>query len=170
MTLLTLWIIAADLAGELPSGGTAAAVELPPWAGPVFTLAGLIGGWVIAVVLKVLRGPVEVKDLWTENRALRAELGSLRADHTGRIDAVNAKVDKLLRERQTQRTYNRAFADGFDAQSRLIERMVDETGVRPKYGPGEHEAIERARALPRVDVELDDDDDLTPEQNGILTT
>lgn len=145
----------------IPSGGIAAPIELPVWAGPTFTLAGVVITASVFVIVKLLRGPVEVKDLWGENRELRAEVKAVRASTDAAIASVNLKLDSLLREREIQRTYNRAFADGFDAQSRIIERMVQETGVHPKYGPGEHEAIERARAL-RLAVESEEGDDLSP--------
>lgn len=135
-----------ELLAGLPAGGSAAPVELPIWAGPTFTLIGVVITALGLVINNLIRKPTQVTDLWAENRNLRSEVNQIRE-----------AVDKLLRERDTQRTYNRAFADGFDAQSRIIERMIGETGVHPKYGPGEHEAIERARAL-RAAVETDDEE------------
>jgi hypothetical protein len=104
--------------------------------GPAATLlVGLITTLGLLVVRK-LRGPVTVQDLWAENRQLRTDL-----------DAVSQKVDGLVRYRETQLTVNRIMGEGFDALSGYVERTSAEAGVKPEFTSAEHDAVERARAL-----------------------
>jgi hypothetical protein len=112
--------------------------EVPAWLAPVATLAvGVISAAALVIVRRI-RGPVTIQDLWGENRQLRKDL-----------DAISRKVDALLLSRETQLNINRVMGEGFDAQSALIER----TGTATFLTPQEQSAIDKARALR-------DDDDL----------
>ena len=91
---------------------------------------------IVTLVVRLARTPVEVRDLWAENRALRAD-----------IEALSVKVDSLIEDRETQLSVNRIMGEGFDALSNYVERESELAGRRPRFSHREHDAIERARAL-----------------------
>lgn len=91
---------------------------------------------VVTLIVRLTRAPVEVRDLWAENRALRAD-----------YEELNTKVDSLIQDRETQLSVNRIMGEGFDALSNYVERESELAGRRPTFTPREHQAIERARAL-----------------------
>lgn len=119
-------IIAAETSGP----------ELPPWVGVGATILCAVIAALGVVIVRLLRGPVEVKDLWAENRLLRTDLAR-----------VEGKVDALLRDREKQITVNRTMVDGFDALSNYVEREAEAAGRPPRFTRAEHEAIETAKAL-----------------------
>lgn len=104
--------------------------------GPAATLAVAAIGALGLIIVRRLRGPVTVQDLWAENRSLRDDLTE-----------VSRKVDQLVRNEQVQLGVNRIMGEGFDALSGYVERTSDEAGIKPAYTRAEHESIERARAL-----------------------
>lgn len=88
------------------------------------------------VIVRRLKGPVTIQDLWAENRQLRTDL-----------DAVSQKVDRLVQGRETQLAVNRIMGEGFDALSAYVERDTDARDTKPVFTRAEHDAIARARAL-----------------------
>ena len=122
---------------------------IPAWVAPVATVAVALISATALVIVRRIRGPVTIQDLWGENRQLRKDL-----------DAISRKVDGLLLSRETQLNLNRTMGEGFDAQAALIER----TRVADGFTPQEVTAVERARAMRQ-------DDDLwnTLQHNPITT-
>jgi len=102
---------------------------VPWWVGPAVAITVAVLGALGLIITRIVRGPVEIKDLWAENRLLRAD------------------VDLLMKERKVQQTFNRIVGKGYDALSNVVERMTEETGIQPKYQGTEHDDIARARAL-----------------------
>jgi hypothetical protein len=122
----------------------AAEAGVPPTAWITFgggLLAAIIGG-VVALIVRVTRTPVQIQDLWAENR-------KLREDHT----ALEGKVERLILSRETQLNINRIMGEGFDALSNYVEREAEIAGRMPRFTQREHEAIDKARAL-RADEDL----------------
>ena len=116
--------------------------ELPGWVGPlVATVVALVGAAGLIIVRKV-RGPVAIQDLWAENRKLREEM-----------ETLDQKVDRLFQASQMQLTVNRIMGDGFDALSNYVERDAAQSGRPPAFTKPEHTAIERARALRSDDTQ-----------------
>lgn len=106
--------------------------QLPAWVIPgASVMVALIGALALVIVRKI-RGPVAIQDLWDENRKLRAD-----------VDKLGEKVDGLIESRETQLNVNRVMGEGFDALSHGIERLE----VKPSFTRTEHAAIERARAV-----------------------
>lgn len=117
---------------------TGTPVEIPSWlviASPWIVAA--IGAAALIIVRKV-RGPVTIQDLWAENRTLRKDVTTLQAQVSG-----------LIRASTTQLSVNRVMGEGFDA----LHSAVDRSEVHITYTRAERDAIARARALR-------DDDDL----------
>jgi hypothetical protein len=114
--------------------------DLPGWVIPGATvIAALLGATALVIVRKV-RGPVAIQDLWAENRLQRTEM-----------TAMNLRVDALVSGRESDRNIIRIISEGFRALSDVVDRQVH-NGVQPKIFPDEEKAIERARAV------VDDDD------------
>lgn len=111
--------------------------DLPGWAIPGASVMVALIGAVALLVVRRVRGPVTIQDLWKENRQLRTDL-----------EKTDAKVEALMRSQQTQITINRVMGEGFDALSGGVERM----SVKPTFTPVEHDAISRARALRQDDL------------------
>jgi hypothetical protein len=110
------------------------------WVGPFASiLVAVIGGAVVLIVRKV-RGPVVIQDLWAENRLLRKDIGELEL-------RLGLKIDALSMAHDAQLTVNRIMGDGFDALSSYVERTSVVTKAKPVFTEEEHRAIERARAL-----------------------
>lgn len=106
--------------------------EIPAWV-PIASpwVVAAIGALALLLVRK-LRGPVTIQDLWAENRSLRADLTTVQ-------DQVNA----LITASNTQLAVNRTLGDGFDAMTAAVERSE----VDIHFTRAEQEAIDRARAL-----------------------
>ena len=109
---------------------------IPAWVAPVASLCVAVIGATALVIVRKIRGPVTIQDLWAENRQLREDL-----------DAISSKVDTLVAGRETQLTVNRIMGEGFDALSAYVERDSEERGTTPAFTRAEHNAIDRARAL-----------------------
>lgn len=109
--------------------------EIPGWVVPGASVLVAVIGALALMIVRLIRGPVAIQDLWTENRELRKDLKSLET-----------KVDGLIADRESQLTVNRIMGEGFDALSGYVERTT-EHGMKPTYTHAEHTAIERARAL-----------------------
>jgi hypothetical protein len=109
--------------------------EIPGWVVPGASVLVAVIGALALMIVRLIRGPVAIQDLWTENRELRKDLKSLET-----------KVDGLIADRESQLTVNRIMGEGFDALSGYVERTT-EHGMKPTYTHVEHMAIERARAL-----------------------
>jgi hypothetical protein len=109
--------------------------EIPGWVVPGASVLVAVIGALALMIVRLIRGPVAIQDLWTENRELRKDLKSLET-----------KVDGLIADRESQLTVNRIMGEGFDALSGYVERTT-EHGMKPTYTLSEHMAIERARAL-----------------------
>ena len=122
---------------------------IPSWVAPVATVAVALISAVALVIVRRIRGPVTIQDLWGENRQLRKDL-----------DAISRKVDALLLSRETQLNINRTMGEGFDAQAALIER----TRVADGFTPQEATAVGRARAM------REDDDLWNTLQHNPITT
>lgn len=113
-------------------------VQLPGWlvtASPWIVAA--IGAAAV-VLVRLIRGPVTIQDLWKENRQLRADIAEL-----------STKVNTLAAAQATQFAVNRIQGEGFDALLAAVER----SGVKLNFTPQERESIAKARAL-RADDEL----------------
>lgn len=106
--------------------------NIPPWSVPVASVVGAaIAGTALIIVRKV-RGPVTVQDLWAENRQLRAD-----------VDIQGQQIQALMRAQNTQINVNQDIGFGFDAVLNYIDRTVAE----PEFTVNERSAIDRARAL-----------------------
>lgn len=113
-------------------------VDLSAWLVPGATVLAAALGAVGLLVVRIVRGPVTIQDLWKENRQLRIDLAK-----------TDAKVDRLMQSYQHQMTVNRVMGEGFDALSNYVERT---SGAVPSFTWQEREAVERARALRSDDL------------------
>lgn len=93
--------------------------------GPLITLAVAIITALTLVVVALLRKPVQITDLWAENRLLKEDMTKL-----------DKKLDRVIENQ-------RVIGDGFIAQSDAIERG----GVTPVYTESEREKVDRAKRL-----------------------
>lgn len=137
---LTLW------SAVQPDNGD---VLVPGWLVSLSPLIVALIGALALVVVRLIRGPVTIQDLWAENRKLREDLTT-----------VQGQVRGLMRASNTQLSVNRIMGEGFDALSNAVERSA----VPIHYTPHEHEAIDRARAL-----RSDDDLWFTLEKSALTT-
>lgn len=106
--------------------------ELPPWTGVAATVGIAVIGAISALVVRKVRGPVTIQELWAENRALRAE-----------FTLLDSKVDKLIAHSNAQGIVIRAIGAGFEAQANGIDRLA----VQPTFTSKEQAAIRHAREL-----------------------
>lgn len=104
--------------------------------GPIAVVVSALVGGLVALIVRKVRGPVAVQDLWAENRSLRKDIADVET-------RLGAKIDNLQRGHDAQAKISRVMGDGFDALSSAVERM----SPKPKFTPDEHRAIEAARAL-----------------------
>lgn len=113
--------------------------DFPSWLLPSspFIIA-LIGG-IAALVVRLIRGPVQMQDLWAENRLLRKEMQDIR-------DEVEEMRKAYLSEKQEQMTINRTMGDGFVALSNFVQR-TNSGKTKPAFTEEEDRAIQAARAL-----------------------
>lgn len=107
------------------------------WGLGVTLIVALVGG-MVTLIVRFVRGPVQVQDLWKENRDLRTEMKGLE-------DRLTARIETLQKTLSDQATDASVLAEGFDALSNYVERTSG--GRRPSFNPEELEPIERARAL-----------------------
>lgn len=114
------------------------AAAVPWWVSPAAVVVAAVLSAAALVIVRKVRGPVEIQDLWRENRQLRADLAE-----------TDAKVERLLQSSQHQMTVNRVMGEGFDALSNYVERT---SGAAPAFTLQEREAVQRARALRSDDL------------------
>lgn len=138
---------AGEIMAAAVDGGT-----IGQFLGPSITVGVAVIGALALIIVRLTRQPVEVRDLWAENRALRADLND-----------VEAKVGILMQERGRQADVNRTVGEGFDATLSYIDRESEREGHPPRFTRSEREAIDRARAL-RNEVSDWDDGIPTEEQ------
>lgn len=105
---------------------------IPAWVAPAAVVLAAVVSATALIIVRRVRGPVTIQDLWAENRQLRTDL-----------DAVSVKVDRLIGDRDEKHRVNRIIGDGFDAFEHAIERA----GVVLSFTRLEEQALERARLL-----------------------
>lgn len=108
----------------------------PWWVAPAAVVIAAVVSATALVIVRKIKGPVTIQDLWAENRQLRTDL-----------DAVSRKVDTLVRRGETQLNVTRIYREANTAHEAAIDRHVAEGGTRPTLTRAETEAIERARRL-----------------------
>lgn len=108
----------------------------PWWVAPAAVVVAAVVSATALIVVRKVKGPVTIQDLWAENRQLRTDL-----------DAVSQKVDTLVRQGETRLNVSRVYQAAFNAQESAIDRHVADGGARPMLTRSEHDAIERARRL-----------------------
>jgi hypothetical protein len=153
-------IAASVFLGIVLATAAAPAAIADPGFGPFIVPAAMVVvallGIISALLVRVIRGPVEVRDLWTENRTLRADL-----------EKVDGKVDTLIAEgrkrEEAQHKINRTMGDGFDALSNFVEREAIRIGQPPAFTSDERIAVEKARALRGDDISWPTFTPATPE-------
>lgn len=133
------------IAGLILAAITAKGGDLPAWVIPTATVVAAALGAAALVIVRRMRGPVAIQDLWAENRSLRADLKGMN----DRLQTTDAKVERLMRSYQHQITVNQAMGEGFDALSNYVERT---SGSSPAFTQWEHDAVQRARALRSDDL------------------
>lgn len=126
MTILALSIAAA--AAVVTSENS----EIPPWLVPLTTFVGTVIGAIALVIVRKVRGPVTVQDLWAENRLLRSD-----------VDTQGRQIQALMQAQNTQINVNQDIGFGFDA----LLQYIDRTDTDPDFTVNERSAIDRARAL-----------------------
>lgn len=111
----------------------------PDWLLPSspFIIAAI--GGAVAILVRKIRGPVAVQDLWNENRLLRKEMQEIREE----VDEMRRAYQK---EKEDQAAVNRTMGDGFVALSNFVQR-TNSGKAKPAFTPDEERAIEAARAL-----------------------
>lgn len=112
---------------------------IPDWLLPSspFILAVIGGG--VALIVRKIRGPVAVQDLWAENRLLRKEMSEIRSE----VATLRKNYEEEKRE---QGIVNRTMGDGFVALSGYVQR-TNVGKAKPSFTEEEERAIEAAKAL-----------------------
>jgi len=105
---------------------------IPAWVAPAAVVAAALVSAAALIIVRRVRGPVTIQDLWAENRQLRKDL-----------DVVSGKVDTLIEDRDEKHRVNRIIGEGFDALDNAVERA----GVALRFTRLEEQALDRARAL-----------------------
>lgn len=100
---------------------------LPSWVAPSVVIAAAILALIGVVLGVVLRKPVQITELWTENRQLRSDM-----------DAMDQKFTRKLRQIVAGQ---QIVGKGFVALSETVE----EAKVKLTYTPERFKAIEAAR-------------------------
>lgn len=115
------------------------AMPFPDWLLPSspFILALIAGG--ITLIVRKIRGPVVIQDLWAENRLLRKEMQEIRDE----ITAFRVERDA---ERKAQGIRDQTMNYGFIALSGFIER-THANKAKPQFTADEERAINAARDL-----------------------
>lgn len=108
----------------------------PWWVAPAAVVVAAIVSATALVIVRKLKGPVTIQDLWAENRQLRTDL-----------NAVSAKVDTLVQVRATERAESRTVGEGFDALSAYVDRDSEARGTAPLFTRSERAAIEAAKRV-----------------------
>lgn len=108
----------------------------PWWVAPAAVVAAAAISALALVIVRKLKGPVTIQDLWAENRQLRTDL-----------NAVSAKVETLIQVRATERAESRIVGEGFDALSAAVDRDSEARGTAPLFTPRERAAIDAARRV-----------------------
>lgn len=106
-----------------------ASIDLPGWVGPTVTILAALIVLMGVVLGVVLRKPVAVTDLWTENRSLRADMNALDKKYTEKFNVIVANQQTI--------------GEGFIALSDTVE----EAKVKLAFTPERSAAIEKARTL-----------------------
>lgn len=114
-------------------------IAVPDWLLPSspFILALIAGG--VTLLVRKIRGPVAVQDLWAENRLLRKEMGEIRVE----VAAMRATYEA---ERRAQSQRDQTMNAGFIALSGFVER-THASKAKPQFTPEEERAINAARDL-----------------------
>lgn len=108
----------------------------PWWVAPAAVVAAAAISALALVIVRKLKGPVTIQDLWAENRQLRTDL-----------NAVSAKVETLIQVRATERAESRIVGEGFDALSAAVDRDSEARGTAPLFTPRERAAIDAAKRV-----------------------
>ncbi len=134
------WVQTFKAVGE----ETIESLQFPDWLLPSspFILAVIAG--VVTLIVRKIRGPVAVQDLWAENRLLRKEMSEIRAE----VDLLRQAYEK---EKKEQGIVNRTMGDGFVALSGYVQR-TNLGKTKPAFTPDEEHAIEAAKALLGDDI------------------
>ena len=113
----------------------------PWWVAPAAVVAVATVSAIALVIVRKLKGPVTIQDLWAENRQLRTDL-----------NAVSAKVDTLVQVRATERAEGRIVGEGFDALAAYVDRDSEARGTAPLFTPRERAAIDAAKRVREDDT------------------
>lgn len=130
MSLRSVAAVGAEVINTMP---------FPDWLLPSspFILAVIAGG--VTLLVRKIRGPVAVQDLWAENRLLRKEMQEIR-------DQVMKMQLTYETERRAQSQRDQTMNSGFIALSNFVERS--HTGrAKPQFTAEEERAINAARDL-----------------------
>lgn len=113
----------------------------PWWVAPAAVVGAALVSAIALVIVRKLKGPVTIQDLWAENRQLRTDL-----------NAVSAKVDTLVQVRATERAESRIVGEGFDALAAYVDRDAEARDTVPLFTPRERAAIEAAKRVREDDT------------------
>lgn len=97
--------------------------------GALMAACGVVLTALTALIVAVVRKPVAVTDLWTENRSLRSDMDAMDAKFTSRLDTVLERTQIL--------------GDGFIALSDTVE----EAKVKLVFTADRQKKIQAARSI-----------------------
>lgn len=109
---------------------------IPAWVAPAAVLGAALVSAIALIIVRKVKGPVTIQDLWAENRQLRKDL-----------NAVSAKVDTLVQVRDTERADSRTVGEGFDALAAYVDRDSEARGAAPLFTRIERAAIDAAKRV-----------------------
>lgn len=115
---------------------------LPSWVGPAVVILASILALVGIILGVVLRKPVQVTELWNENRSLHKDITEMRADYNAMDLKFTQKIKQVIQGQQI-------VGDGFIALSETVE----EAKVKLVYTPDRRQKIEAARQYLASDID-----------------
>lgn len=114
---------------------------LPSWAPLAIQLGAALLALFGVVLAVVLRKPVQVTELWTENRGLRSELDEMHDENSKMRSDYNAMDLKFTSQLRQVLRGQQIVGGGFVALSETVE----EAQVKLNYTPERKRKIEAAR-------------------------